>query len=444
MSKDPIEVSAALGEMDDSVVSEAAFAGKKKKRIKWLTAAAALVLIVAAAIAVPRLIKPKEGNVSAQQPAEDTVRETAPAVQDKEAEPTAAPEPVYTTAEPFETPAPSALSSKEEVFSDVISLKTAVFSGTHSEGDALHDLSYIYMPTRVPYGAEFEEITITSGYAVVTYRISHEYGPDIDEDDPEGYPDRFVFIWRRDWEPGSAEEVAASLYNELAGYFMHEKDGFWTFQSGLEIMGVWEEDGRGFELIMPCGYDPKDMLDYRGMVKVDLSRVDEHDPYVGLEDDCYLQLEDGGLVFAPRSSFAYGTTYYKPEDGGEGIMLNADGVSFIASILPEERGYDNIMPAFPKVGRMFDTVLRENSSVSVIDVYDPITLDPIALNTSMDNLRDIANGNLSPDMQDYIFGDCRGCVLVCMTVVHQGDYIDEIGQYETDAYYCGFILECGQ
>ena len=210
---------------------------------------------------------------------------------------------------------------------------------------------------------------------------------------------------------------------------------------------MWEENGYGFELIMPAYYgEDEDVLRYKDLTVVPLDEASAHDPYEGLEDDGYLQLKEHEFTYAPRTTFAYGTTCYEPEQvlgGSEGRMLHTDGLGFIESIPDEEKGYDRIMRYFPQVGRLFEPVLRENAEIAEIDVYDPITLETIKLDISMDELRDIADGNVSAQMEDYIFGDCGGCVLVDMIVVHTGDYAAEFDEYEIDAYHCGFILNCG-
>lgn len=69
--------------------------------------------------------------------------------------------------------------------------------------------------------------------------------------------------------------------------------------------------------------------------------------------------------------------------------------------------------------------------------------EPIALGISLEELYDIAALSVSPETADLITGDCSGCVLVDIIVVHNGSYISELGEYEIAAYHSGFILECG-
>lgn len=451
MNDKTIKTSEALTDMDDALVSEAANAGKMKKNpLPWLISAAALVLIVGAAITLPKLLAPKKADIDANLPDSAGYTETteapaptevpAPSEANGDAEVAATLDPAMAAAEPIET-AP-VVYAEPKVFDSVVTLSAEVNSGEHNDSaDVLSGLDMIYMPTRVIYGAELEDITVESDKVTVTYGIDKDYI--VEEEDPN----RVVLIWFRNWQKGSAEEFARSISDNNFGFFFHEVFGTWSFQSNLEQIAVWEENGYGFELIMPAYYgEDEAVLRYKDLTMVPLDEASAHDPYEGLEDDGYLQLKEHEFTYAPRTTFAYGTTYYEPEQvlgGSEGRMLHADGLGFIESIPDEEKGYDRITRYFPQVGRLFEPVLRENAEIAEIDVYDPITLETIKLDISMDELRDIADGNVSAQMEDYIFGDCRGCVLVDMIVVHTGDHIAELDEYEIDAYHCGFIIDCG-
>lgn len=439
MNKNTFDTSYALGEMDDALVSEAARAGKKRRRAAWLIpAAAALIMIAGTAIVLPKILN-KVNEISA------ALNTPAPYYGD----PTAAPaetdaaatfDPAEATIEPMMTQPPEEPPVERRNYMTVVELKAAVSSGKHSEGDALDGLTEIYMPVRVPYGAELEDIDVMPERVKVTYKISDEYA--VEEDDPN----RVVLVWYRNWEKGTAESFARSLHDSEYGYFFREAYGTWIFQTGLEIVAVWEENGRGFELVLPGYYaEDGDIMNFKQLTRVKLDEASEHDPYEGGEDDCYLQLKELEFTFAPTASFAYGRSYYDPEriGGGVGTMLDADGVGFIESIPEDMRDLENLMKYFPHTGNLYEFVLRDNTEIASIDVYDVITLEPIALDITADELRDIADGNVSEELQDRIFRACAGCVLVDVTALHTGDYIAELNEYECDAYHCGFIIECG-
>ena len=450
MSDKTFDVSAALTEMDDALVSEAANAGaKRKSRLGWLIpAAAALVVAAGAAIVLPKLLAPRNGDIEASlpEPAEilEATEEPAPAETNGGADVVATFDPAMTTVEPEET-APvidEPAYAEPKVFDSVVTLSAEVGSGGHSDGsDVLSGLDMIYMPTRVIYGAELEDITVETDCVTVTYGIKKEYVHE--EDDPN----RCVLIWFRNWQKGSAEEYARSLNVDMGGFFFHEVYGAWAFQSNLETVVVWEENGCGFELIMPAYYcEDGDIMTYKDVTPVPLGEASAHDPLEGLDDGGYLKLKEHEYTYAPLTTFAYGTTYYEPEGvlgGAEGRMIHTDGLGFIESIPEEQKGYDHIMHYFPQVGRKFEPVLSENAAIAEIRIYDPITLEPIKYGLTYDDVMSIAEGGFSAEVENYIFRDCRGCVLVDMVVEHRGDFIEAMGEYELDAYHCGFILDCG-
>jgi hypothetical protein len=456
MNNDFFEAANVIADIDDGFIADAANAKKAPARIyKWLAAAAAVVVLAGAAIALPKLIKPKGNEISAQLPtnAPSYAEETS---MPGEAASTNAPmptdawiAPIQTTAEPMSTAEPAEPKPTAHAMANYDSVQTlqlAVSSGKNADkNDPLYGLDYIYMPARVPDGAELRDIEITREYASVSYFISHEFGPDVDEDDPE-YPDRFVLIWHRDWQEGSAEEYARSLHDSMSGYFFCETFGMWTFQTGLERVAVWEENGRGFTVIIPCSSaDREEIVRFRDVVKVALDETNAHEPYVGNDDGGYLKLKENNLTEVPVTTFAYGVTYYKPETlgGGEGRMMRAEGVGFIESIPEEQYGYDHIFRYFPQTSYLFEPVLRDNAEIVRIDVYDPITLEPLELDIELDRLYRIAIGDVEEELNERIFGPCRGGVLVDMIVLHNGDYIEDLDEYEYEAYHCGFIIDCG-
>ena len=458
MNNDIFEAANVIADIDDGFVADAAKAKKAPARsLKWLAAAAAAVIVTGGAIGL---------SISAQRPtapsyfaeatnapsyAEET---SAPGeAADPDAASTNAPmpteawiAPVQTTVEPMNTAAPQPTAPAMANYDSVQTLQLAVSSGKNAdENDPLYGLDYIYMPIRVPDGAELTDIEISSEYASVSYFISHEFGPDVDEDDPE-YPDRFVLIWHRNWQEGSAEEYARSLHDSMRGYFFCETFGMWTFQTNLERVAVWEENGRGFTVILPfSSADRDDLVKFKDVVKVALDETGAHDPYVGNDDGGYLKLKEQNLTEAPVVTFAYGATYYKPEavGGSQGRMMEADGVDFIEGIPVEQYGCDYIFRYFPQVGYDFEPVLRDNAEIVRIDVYDPITLEPLELEIGLDRLYKIAIGDVEEELNERIFGPCHGGVLVDMIVLHTGDYIEELDEYEYEAYHCGFIIDCG-
>lgn len=455
MNKDIFEAANVIADIEDEMISDAAAAKKKPAfRMGWLAAAAAVAVLAGAAIALPKIIKPKGNDVTASVPtnapvysgetnapgeAVSTPSPTETAWTDVDA--TNAPDEPFSSSEPMMTAAPQPTAPSVMNYSSVQTLQLAVSSGKNKdENDPLYGLDYIYMPVRVPYGAELTDIEVSVDSVIITYGIKKNYV--VEEDDPN----RVVLVWHRNWIKGSAEEYARSLNESMRGYFFRETYGVWVFQFNLEMAAIWEEDGKGFELIMP-GYcsDDADVMKYKDLTLVKLDEAWDHDPFEGNEDDGFLQIRELEFIYAPRVSFAYGVSYFDPERLGEGpgSMMSSEGLGFIESIPEDQRSYDKIMKYFPQFGRLFETVLRDGAEIVRIDVYDPITFEPIELDISMDALRRIADGEVSEEMSSYIFGDCRGSVLVDMVVEHRGDYISELDEYELEAYHCAFIIDCG-
>ena len=442
MNKHTFETSNALGELDDSLVSEAARASKPKGRRLGivLAAAAALVLALGLAVALPGLLKPKADDRSALAATEApaNTEETAPAPTEAltEAPVVITPAPVHETSAPTALPTQAYHTASQPVgqakFTAVSAVALAVSSGYFDgKNEPLNGLTEIYMPKKVPYGAEFSDITITNEYVAVNYGISEDW-ISAEED-----PNRFVFIWHRNWVSGTAESYAASRagnYGEV-----NNKNGIWIIHpfSGVENYAVWEKDGKGFEIIVPGNY-PEDS-DIIGFTKFDRVSMDEaysYAPAEGFEADGYMWLEENGMGIAPVSRFAYGTTYYLPEDGGEGSMLYTEGYGF-----PD--GIKKPIKELPHVGRLFTPVLLEDTEIVTVNVYDAVTLEPIALDITLDELRDIAALNVSSELRDRICGACSGCVLVDVVVAHNRNFIPELNEYEIEAFHCGFILEFG-
>lgn len=452
MNNDIFEAANVIADIDDGFIADAANAKKAPARIyKWLAAAAAVVVLAGAAIALPKLIKPKGNEISAQLPtnAPSYAEETSmPAENDMEASTTNAPmptdawiAPIQTTAEPMNTAGPKPTAPARANFDSVQTLQLAVSSGKNAdENDPLYGLDYIYMPTRVPAGAELEDIEVGIDSVIITYGIKKNYVHE--EDDPN----RVVLVWHRNWIKGTAEEFARSLNESMRGYFFRETYGVWVFQYNLEMAAIWEEDGKGFELIMPGYYsEDAEVMKYKDLTLVKLDEAMDHDPFEGNEDDGFLQISELGYIYAPRVAFAYGVSYFDPERLGEGpgSMMSSEGLGFIESIPEDQRGYDNITRYFPQTGYLFEPVLRDGAEIVRIDVYDPIALEPIELDIELERLYEIARGEVDEALSDLIFGDCRGMVLVDMVVEHRGVLIEELGEYELEAYHCGFMIDCG-
>jgi|GEM_PF-3379868 len=440
MNKKIFDVSCAMSDMDDSLVSEAVCAEKPKRRMPWL-AAAALVLVVGAAIALPKLIKADRGEISAQLPSDAAEATEAPASEPignyVEEDATAAP--ISATEEPKETPVPTQQTATQVYFASVEALNMAVRSGRYGINGPLEGLTAIYMPTKVPYGAELDDISVTADSVIVTYKISEEWIHS--EDDPN----RFVLVWHRNWLAGSAESIARSLNNEIFGEDdVHYSNGVWIFsaQGSIERVAVWEYEGCGFEIVTPGYYcSDSDTLSFTGIARVELGGVEAHAPSEGFVNDGYMWLSENDMGYAPLTSLAYTTSYYKPEDGGEGRMVITEGMAFLDCLGDDMRTYEQRMRAFPHVGFIFEPVFLENTELVEIDVYNVKTLEPMALSIGLDELYEIAEGKVSPEMQSIIFGENSGCILVDMVITHRGNYIAELDEYETEAYHCGFILE---
>lgn len=442
MNKKVFDTVCSMSDMEDSLVSEAAEVSKKRKGpYWWLAAAAALVLTAGAVAIVPKLMKgkasdPNEGYVAAANTA--APEKTEDHYQDVNStsvpQATAFAAPPQATDDPMATAAPK----DKQTFANVEAVQLAVAANKNTDTDsALYGLTKIYMPTKVPYGAELSEISITQDQVTVSYDISEEYIHD--EDDPN----RFVLIWHRNWQEGSAEEYAKSF---ASANVSRTDEGVWVIcsMSGIENYAVWEADGTGFGIIVPGYYtEDKNIVGFTGLTEVALGDVDAHSPNEGFDADGIMWINDNGYGVVPLTAFAYGNTYYKPEDGGDGRMIHTEGLGFIESIPEEQKGYDNIMKYFPQSYWDFETELSEGSRIVRIDTYDPVTLEPLELDIEMDRLRDIGQGNVDEELNDRIFGPCHGSVLVDVIVEHEGSFISELNEYETEAYHCGFIIDCG-
>ena len=211
-----------------------------------IAAAAALVILIGGAIALPKLLNHGQGEVSAlvtQEPHADDGLEAESAVpkatDNGAVEATNAPVPA--TQEPMETQPSGPVYAGCNRFDSVSAVALAASTNRHShENEVLRDLTEIFMPTKVPYGAELEAIEVTADAVSVTYQIDEYYGR-------EGTPNRFVLIWFRNWQSGSAESFARTLGGEE---YIKCADGVWMIRDfGSENKAVWEEDGNGFELM---------------------------------------------------------------------------------------------------------------------------------------------------------------------------------------------------
>ena len=455
MNKDIFEAANVIADIEDEMISDAAAAKKKPAfRMGWLAAAAAVVVLAGAAIALPKIIKPKGNDVTASVPTNAPVysgETNAPGEAVSTPAPTEtawtnvdatnAPDEPFSSSEPMMTAKPQPTAPSVRNYSSVKTLQLAVSENKNKDkNDPLYGLDYIYMPVRVPYGAELEDIEVGIDSVIITYGIKKNYV--VEEDDPN----RVVLVWHRNWIKGSAEEYARSLNESMRGYFFRETYGVWVFQFNLEMAAIWEEDGKGFELIMPGYYsEDAEVMKYKDLTLVKLDEAWDHDPFEGNEDDGFLQIRELEFIYAPRVSFAYGVSYFDPERLGEGpgSMMSSEGLGFIESIPEEQRGFDNIVRYFPQVGYNFEPVLRDGAEIVRIDVYDPVTLEPLELDIELDRLYKIAVGDVEKELNERIFGPCRGMVLVDMVVEHRGELIEELGEYELEAYHCGFNIDCG-
>lgn len=420
MNKRTFEISDALTDMDDAIVSEAVHAAEKPKKRRLpilITVAAAFVVVVGTAIVMPRLAKQNHGSITT------TIPTAAP------------PEAIQETLDSIQT-ASTAQTSSSAKFNTVSAVAMAVSTGWRTgENEALHGLTKIFMPAKVPYGAELADIEIWPDEVIVKYQIAEEFAHD--EEDPN----RFVLKWHRTWLPEEFNLLGQQRYGDS-----YLKDGVWITRThrGLENYAIWMNDGNSFEIILPGYYsNDEDIIGFTGLVMVDLINAGEHSPYNGFEPTGYMWLQENDTGIAPIISFAYGTTYYKPEDGSEGRMLPAEGKDFIGGLLEGKSDYEQIMDAFPHVGLIFEPVLLEDVVIAEINVYDVSTLEPLELNITLERLREIAELNVSDELRRLISETCLGNVLVDIIVVHQRDYIPELNEHEIDAYHCGFIIECG-
>ncbi len=406
-----------LSEMSDDLVSEAAYASRSKcgavRRIA--AAAAALALVMGLVITLPKLMKHDGGEVTALIPTEGSKQDEAM----NEPLPTQTYAENVTTAPVTQAPATEEPAPEELRFGTVPAVAMAVRTGMHADNNPLAGLTAIYMPTLVPYGAKLEDIAITSEEVTVSYRITEEYIHSKDD------PNRFVFIWHRDWQSGDLERYGRLHHGDTT-----VADDVWVIITfgGLENYGVWEKDGNGFELIVPGYYcNVSDIVGFTGVTEVLLSEVDEHSPAEGFLREGYMWLWELDYGVVPVTAFAYGRTYYAPE----GRMIETSGTEFIS-------GITDVIKQFPSIGGFFETVLTEGTEIAKINVYDINTLEPLAMDIGIDELRYMA---MHPSQ--YIVGSCAGFMLVDIIVEHRTGYIAELGEYELEAYHCGFIIECG-
>lgn len=424
MNNKTFDTAAAMSEMSDAMVSEAARAGKNNRRAAWIAAAAAaLVLAVGAAVVLPKLLKHDNGEVSAAAPTETAPAEATqePGVINAPEATGASGEPAYSAptdepefVEPTGEPAPHTVAVSG--FDSVGALNMAVRSGLGGEiNGALEGLSCIFMPAKVPYGAELADITVEPERVVLTYNISEEWISD------ESDPNRFVLVWFRNWQEGSAESFARSLNVEIMGDdYLHLADGAWILRpaSRLEMLAVWEHEGSGFEIIVPGNYSGDgDVLAFTGVERVELGGVDVYAPSQGFTIDGYMWLSDDGMGFAP-------------------LTATAGNNEFLDLITEDMRSCEGMSKTFPTVGMTFEPVLLEDTDIVRIDVYNMMTLEPIAMDISLDELYDIAMLNVDGGMSSLITGSSRGCVLVDMVISHGAG-----GEART--YHCGFLIECG-
>ena len=416
MEKNKFNSVLAVTDIDDSLVDEAMEIKRPGRNIfKYAAIAAAAVVVLGAAIVLPKLLKHNSGEVTA------LIHTAAPTENAANNTPLATQSDVYGDTDSTNAPAmatiePQAIAASATRFDTVSALAMAVSTVGYSDGnDAFSGLTSIYMPKKVPYGAELSDISVTTEAVTITYGISEEYVHD------ENDPNRFVFIWHRDRQLGHAEEYAGRH-----GSNKHCTDGVWIIPdwTGLEIYAVWEADGSCFELIVPGFYSSdSDIVGLIGITKVELSKVSEHAPAEGFEITGYMWLSENEFGYAPLTTIAYSTIYYKPEDGSEGSMLRVEGHEFL-------NGITDAMNEFPHVGYIFIPVFLEDTTLAEINIYDAETLEPIAMSMTLDELRNYAEHNTSN-------------VIVDMIVVHNDGFISELNEYETTAYHCGFILECG-
>lgn len=452
MNDSAFETSAALGEMSDALVSEAACAKRRSRRPLWAVCAAlALALIVGAAIAVPKLAGGRSAEMTAlvpqdepaaDAPADEPVSTEAPAPMT--AVPVTAAPVTAAPAAPAATPDPGPMAMSMRRFDSVVALNTAVRSGWSNEADdALYGLGSIYMPTKVPYGAELQDVSVTHESVTLTYSISEEWIHD-DSD-----PNRFVLIWYRNWQPGSAESFAGSLFSRCGDDCLeplHCKDGVWMFfgEGNIERYAVWEKDGLGFEMITPGYYcEDSDTLGFTGLAEVALGDVEVYVPATGFVVDGYLWLAENEFGAVPVYTFAYGTVYGTPEDGAEGVMLSIEGTDLLSTIPEDMRTYEKLSEAFPHVGVIFRPMLLEDTEIVGIDVYSGVNAELIASGLTLEELYALASPAEGDPMLDYLCGDCRGCVLVDIIIAHKVSYIEALDDYEIEAYHCAFILEVG-
>ncbi|MCR5610346.1 MAG: hypothetical protein K6F68_00730 [Clostridiales bacterium] len=438
MNKKAFEVSDALGNIDDALVSEAVRSSEGsctavKPKIRFsriMTAAAALVLAAGTAVALPFVLGSGTRNITASVPtgSPDETDNGYVVISTKAPDYAAVTQdPVLVTDDPRVTQTPAPIGGSQVRFGSVSAIAMAISTGWYMDvNEVLHDLAAIYMPTKVPYGAELTDITVTLDTVKVKYAISEEWIH------AESDPNRFVLIWHRTWTP---EDIDTSGWPD--GVFVKYSG------NGLECTAKWVYDGCVFEIIVPGYYTSReDIIGFTGLVKVELDKANEHSPWEGFEAAGYMWLSDLDMGFSPLTAPAYSTVYHRPE-GGDGSLVRKEGQDFLSMIPEDKRDVRSILKLFPCVGESFEPVLLENTTIVEINVYDVGTLKPIVLDISLEELREIAEHPAEHLDSSILELGADWCVLVDIVIVHNVTFIPELEEYETEAYHCGFVIQCG-
>lgn len=305
-----------LNGVDDSLVSEAAYAAPNKRRFPaWIAAAAAAMLVIAgASIALPKLIDRNRGEHTAFVPTDapqatsmveptpapmptekpmptetvlatsesmptetalatsepmptETAFPTIDPTQTETAHPTGAPQPT-----PKTTPAPSAMPTSEPTpapeptesegpqpyidtryYHNFEELEAAIAAGGHTDpNDALYNLTECYVPASIPEDMSLVHIAVTPYYVAVTY--AYDVMQNLDD-----YGRTFLLEWRRNWHPGNAENWAKGL-----GGTMIEYEGIYIVShNGSPVRYcIWETGGQGFILRVPADFSNEEIASY--------------------------------------------------------------------------------------------------------------------------------------------------------------------------------------
>lgn len=287
---------------------------KKSRRFPW-AAAAAVLLTFGAVFAVLRLAKPSIFYSAADPTRAPSVSTIAPE------QPTSAPGPYeYEPVHPIwgEGAAPALPTHRPEghydrrcYYSQEL-LEDAIKGGTHrDENDALHGLSFYYLPEKLPDSAKHLYIEVTPFAVWVHYSLNGKS----DVDDPSN---TFLMGFNRGHGFESAKQSAKALIKNAHDAVMTEYEGIVIVDlSNACRYAFFDQDGLVFEMRVPPDYDNDTIKGLCSAVRMELPPPAEEEPLLVFrtEEEFFDALDDA----VSENSVLYGLYGYyaliAPPDG---------------------------------------------------------------------------------------------------------------------------------